>query len=388
MSSKQVLVCNAGSTSLKFRLFTMPEEKVIASAKIERIGSQKSWFSMSAGDALLLEEEVSIPDYESGIARFISEAKKHEVALAPDVLGFKTVLADGYFGVHKVDPLVLDAMRAWQDVAPAHNGPYLAVMKSLADTWPEVLQVALFETYFHRTIPEPRRLYGIPLEWSEAYGIKRYGYHGTSHRFVSETLGGAFDDATHIISCHLGGSGSISAILNGESISNSFGFSLQTGVMHNNRAGDLDAFIFPFLMRRGLTSEAIEKALTKESGLLGVSGISGDLRDIEEQLDINPRANLAFDVYVEHVLREVGSAYAVLGGLTDFVFTGGIGENSPLLRAEVVSKLSHFGLRLADEKNIEVPEDRRIDDGGVRIHVINTNEELVVAREVYQCQFS
>ncbi len=141
-------------------------------------------------------------------------------------------------------------------------------------------------------------------------------------------------------------------------------------------------------MRRGLTSEAIEKALTKESGLLGVSGISGDLRDIEEQLDINPRANLAFDVYVEHVLREVGSAYAVLGGLTDFVFTGGIGENSPLLRAEVVSKLSHFGLRLADEKNIEVPEDRRIDDGGVRIHVINTNEELVVAREVYQCQFS
>lgn len=388
MAKKQVLVCNAGSTSLKFRLFTMPKETVTLSARIERIGSDKSLFSLTKDDVPLVEVECAIPDYESGIARFIEEAAKAEGHLAPDVIGFKTVLAKGFYGVHKVDQEVMQAIAEWQDVAPAHNIPYLAAMKSLASVWPDVPQVALFETHFHRTIPETRRLYGIPLEWSEAYGIKRYGYHGSSHRFVSQTLREKHQDASHIISCHLGGSGSISAILDGESISNSFGFSLQTGVMHSNRVGQLDAFIFPFLMRRGLSEEDIVKTLTTASGLYGISGISGDLRDIEEQLDINPRANLAFDVYVEHVLREFGAAYAVLGGLTDVVFTGGIGENSPLLRAQVVNRLSHLGLQLAEEKNIEVPDDRRIDDGGVRIHVINTNEELIVAREAYACQFS
>lgn len=388
MPERQVLICNAGSTSLKFRLFDMPRESVVLSAKVERIGSEHALFQIEAADREKITEERPILDYEAGIALFIEAAAAAGVILNPDVIGYKTVLAEGFFGIHKVDDAVKDAMRAWLDVAPAHNGPYLAAMSTMEAAWPDVPQVAVFETYFHRTIPEARRLYSIPLEWSETYGIKRYGYHGTSHRYVAETLRQRYADASHIISCHLGGSGSVSAILNGESIHNSFGFSLQTGVMHNNRSGQIDAFIFPFLMRRGLTAGEIEETLAKKSGILGVSGISGDMRDIEEQLDLDPRANLAFDVYVEYLLREIGSAYAVLGGLTDVAFTGGIGENSPLLRAEVISRLGHMGLTLAEDKNLEGLDQVRIDNGDVRIHVIAANEELIVAREAYRCQFS
>lgn len=388
MAERHVLVCNAGSTSLKFRLYGMPSETLLLMAKAERIGSDHALFEWQTGDAEPERETLAMPDYASGVRHFLQTAKAKGVALNPDLIGCKPVLAEGFAGVHPVDEAVKAGLSAWLDVAPAHNGANLETLNALGSIWPDVPQIAVFETYFHRTIPEARRLYGIPAAWSDGFGIKRNGYHGTSHRYVSETLRARFEDASHILSCHLGGSGSVCAVLNGESVHNSFGFSLQTGVLHGQRTGDMDAFIFPFLMRRGLSADEIEKTLSTRSGILGVSGISGDMRDIEEQLDLNPNANLAFDVYVEHLLREIGSAYAVLGGLTDLVFTGGIGENSPLLRADVIGRLPHLGLALAEDKNLEVPDDDRIDSGGVRIHVIPTNEELIVAREAYQCHFS
>jgi acetate kinase len=387
--TRLILICNAGSTSLKFKLFHMPSEAVVLSAQIERVGSDRAMFSLVKDETVITAGPLEIADYAAGVELFVDAVQRElGFALEPSAIGYKTVLAKDFFGVHIITEDVLEAMREWYDVAPAHNGPYLAAISTLTARWPDVPHVAVFETHFHRTIPEARALYGLPLEWAKDYGIRRYGYHGSSHRYVTETVRKQHEDASHIISCHLGGSGSISAVKDGESIDNSFGFSLQTGVMHGSRVGDVDAFVFPFLMRRGYSAEQIEEALTKNGGLKGLSGISGDLRDIEEQLDLDPRANLAFDVYVEHVLREIGRAYAVLGGLTDLIFTGGIGENSRLLRAEVITKLSHLGLKLDEAKNLEIEGEGRIDCSGPRIHVLPTNEELIVAREVFSCLFT
>jgi acetate kinase len=249
--------------------------------------------------------------------------------------------------------------------------------------------VGVFETAFHTTIPAERRIYALPYEWYEKYGIQRMGYHGASHAYIARTMTSLQaaknpGEPGRIISCHLGGSCSVCAILDGKSVDNSFGFSLQAGVPHANRVGDLDPYIALYLLHMGMTMEELLEGLEKNGGMRGISGISGDMRDLEEAAAGSPRAALALDIFTNAVQRYIGQYFVELGGLDRLVFTGGIGENSPLLRSRICESVGSLGIALDAEANAG-KGDRLISsaESKVEVWVIAANEELGVARETY-----
>ncbi len=386
-----ILVSNVGSTSLKFKLFDMERgERVLCQSRIERVGSADSaiftYINKETGFSER-RENCCVPDYSSGIRLFLDRLTAPDCGVLRDTaeiaaVGFKTVLAKGYYGVHELTEQVLEAMREYLFVAPAHNAPYLEAIEQFRRVMPDAVPVGVFETAFHTTIPLSRRMYSIPYEWYEKYGVMRMGYHGASHSYIARQA-----DAARVISCHLGGSCSVCAIENGKSVDSSFGFSLQTGVPHANRVGDIDPYIVPFLENEGLSREEILAGMSKNGGLLGVSGISNDLRLVEQAAaGGNERARLAIDVFAASVIRYIGSFYAELGGLDKLVFTGGIGENSPELRRRVCAPLPHLGIILDDESNQRCNGEGLISaaDSPVTIQVIPANEELGVARSTYR----
>ena len=382
----KILICNAGSTSLKFKLWDMPGHAALAEGKVERVGSDSAIFHYRKGDYTIREEGLSIPDYTAGIRRFLdalSDGTHGAVAdLAEiDAVGFKTVLSKDHYGVHRIDEAVKAGMRAYFPVAPAHNGPYLEAIGVFERLLPDAPRIGVFETAFHRTIPLERRVFPVPYEWYEKYGVMRMGYHGASHGYVARRLAGR----RRIISCHLGGSASLCAILDGKSVDNSFGFSLQMGIPNASRTGDVDAYLIPFLLEQGLTLEEIFDGLGKDSGLKGLSGTSGDLRDIDEAIRAgSDRAKLALDVFVTHILRYIGAYTMELGGLDALAFTGGIGEHYPPLRLRVMEAMAHMGVvpdAAANETVVEglisAPESK------VEVRVIPANEELMVVDAAY-----
>ena len=393
----KILICNAGSTSLKFKLYDMPAEEVLASGGVERVGSTDDAiykYDNASRGVSLREEKQSVPDYETGIRRFLSDltdAERGAIGSVADIdrVGFKTVLSRGYYGVHELTDPVLQGMRDMYAAAPAHNGPYLAAIEALRAVLPEAMFVGAFETDFHRTIPLDRCVYGVPYEWMEKYGVRRMGYHGASHSYVASLLNEWEGKKYRAISCHLGGSGSICAIENGESRDSSFGFTLQTGLIHNNRVGAMDADIIHYLRAQGLSDEEIEHGMTKNGGLKGISGVSGDLRYVLEAAEAgNERAKLAVDVYVTGIIRYIGAFAAELGGLDCLAFTGGIGENSAVIRKMVCERLEYMGVRLSARRNTKEKGDRSISKkrSKVRVYVIAANEELGVARKTYGCK--
>ena len=393
----KILICNAGSTSLKFKLYDMPAEEVLASGGVERVGSTDDAiykYDNASRGVSLREEKQSVPDYETGIRRFLSDltdAERGAIGSVADIdrVGFKTVLSRGYYGVHELTEPVLQGMRDMYAAAPAHNGPYLAAIEALRAVLPEAMFVGAFETDFHRTIPLDRCVYGVPYEWMEKYGVRRMGYHGASHSYVASLLNEWEGKKYRAISCHLGGSGSICAIENGESRDSSFGFTLQTGLIHNNRVGAMDADIIYYLRAQGLSDEEIEHGMTKDGGLKGISGVSGDLRYVLEAAEAgNERAKLAVDVYVTGIIRYIGAFAAELGGLDCLAFTGGIGENSAVIRKMVCERLEYMGVRLSARRNTKEKGDRSISKkhSKVRVYVIAANEELGVARKTYGCK--
>lgn len=393
----KILICNAGSTSLKFKLYDMPAEEVLASGGVERVGSTDDAiykYDNASRGVFLREEKQSVPDYETGIRRFLSDltdAERGAIGSVADIdrVGFKTVLSRGYYGVHELTEPVLQGMRDMYAAAPAHNGPYLAAIEALRAVLPEAMFVGAFETDFHRTIPLDRCVYGVPYEWMEKYGVRRMGYHGASHSYVASLLNEWEGKKYRAISCHLGGSGSICAIENGESRDSSFGFTLQTGLIHNNRVGAMDADIIHYLRAQGLSDEEIEHGMTKNGGLKGISGVSGDLRYVLEAAEAgNERAKLAVDVYVTGIIRYIGAFAAELGGLDCLAFTGGIGENSAVIRKMVCERLEYMGVRLSARRNTKEKGDRSISKkhSKVRVYVIAANEELGVARKTYGCE--
>ncbi len=386
----KLLVSNVGSTSLKFKLYDMPEERVLCAAKVERVGSREaiySWDNLLTGGSHRAEGQ-DVPGYTEGIRLFLEDmsavARVDEIA----AVGFKTVLARGFYGVHELTDEVLEAMRAYLVVAPAHNGPYLEAIGRFRELMPAARLVGVFETAFHRTIPPERALYGVPYEWYEDYGVKRMGYHGASHSYVAETLAALFGSSGRTVSCHLGGSCSLCAIDGGKSVDTSFGFSLQTGVMHANRTGDLDPYVLPYLLHMGLSLEEILDGLAKRGGLLGVSGVSNDLRKVQEAAAAgSARAKLAVDMFVNQIVKYAGAFAAELGGLDNLVFTGGIGENSAEVRERVCAGLAVFGTELDSAANAAGPSGARVistDASRVRVLVIPANEELGVARRSYE----
>lgn len=360
-----VLVANLGSTSFKFKLLDMDLDGAeVARGAHERIGQSGSPYR-THGDVI----EVILKD----------------LARKPDAIGFKAVHGGPISGAVRVTDKVITTMEQFSDVAPAHNPAYIAAMKAFAAKLPDVPQVAAFETAFHQTIPMSRQVYAIPYEWTEKLGIRRYGFHGASHRYIAtripELVGR--EASRRLISCHLGGSCSICAIESGKSVANSFGMTAQSGVPHNNRVGDFDTFALLKLTKQGLSLDEIFKKLGKEGGLLGISGVSNDMRDIEKAVNVNPRAKLALDAFVESVRHYIGAYLVVLGGCDVLAFTGGIGENGAAIRAAICNDLEWAGIILDEQKNQVRGKETKISkvESGADIWIVPTNEELIVARQ-------
>ena len=387
----KVLAANVGSTSLKFKLFEMPEETALCEAKIERVGSRDkaifAYGSLVTGKHYRLEGQC-IPDYTTGIRMFLEALVSGEYGVIKSVgeidrIGFKTVLSKGFYGVHELTDAVMDGMRDYLFVAPVHNAAYLEAIGQFNNLLPDVPKIGVFETAFHTTIPIERRIYGVPYEWYEKYGLMRMGYHGASHGYIAQESC-AYGKAGRVISCHLGGSCSVCAIQDGRSVDTSFGFSLQSGLIHANRTGDADPYMIPFLQSEGLSAEEIEDGLSKHGGLLGISGVSNDMRDLQSAAESgNERARLAVDAFVSGIIKQIGAFYAELGGLDQLVFTGGIGEHSAFVRNAVCSQLWHLGIELDEEKNSASESVGVVSAAGsaVLVTVVPANEELGVARE-------
>jgi acetate kinase len=385
----KILVANLGSTSFKYRLFNMADERLLARGGVERIGSEWSRCHVEAGGSRE-EAEVAAPDHAVAVRlclRQLSEPKwrclKDPAELA--AIGFKAVHAQGLTGVHRVDGKVLAAMEAYADVAPAHNPPYTRAMRLLAEEFPHIPLVAAFETGFHETVEPAERLYAVPLDWVEKYGIKRWGFHGASHRYVAERTASLLGNPqARIISCHLGGSSSLCAVKAGKSMANSLGMSPQSGLPHNNRVGDFDPFALPPLMRAtGKTLEQVLDDLANRSGMLGLSG-HNDLRDIESAARAgDDRARMALDVFVASVRHYLGAYLVLLGGADAIVFTGGIGENSATMRAAICANLEWLGIELDPTANANANGEATLHPPSSRVQlwIMPTNEELIVARQ-------
>ena len=380
----KILICNAGSTSLKFKLWEMPRLDVLSDGKVERVGSTNAIFHYNSATRHIREEGLDIPDYTTGIRLFLN-ALGDTVPSLDDVeaVGFKTVLSRDHYGVHFLTEEVLEGMRAYFPVAPAHNGPYLEAIGVFEKLLPAAPRVGVFETAFHRTIPLERRVFPVPYEWYEKYGCMRMGYHGASHGYIARKL----KDHRRVISCHLGGSGSICAILDGKSVDNSFGFSLQMGIPHASRTGDVDVYLIPYLMKQGLTLEEIFDGLGKNGGMKGLSGTSGDLRDVDAALRAgSERARLAMDVYITSILRYIGAYTMELGGLDALAFTGGIGENYAPLRRRIMEAMAHMGVVMDADSNERGSGERLISapESKISVHVIPADEEFMVVNETYR----
>jgi len=386
----KILVANLGSTSFKYRLFDMADERVLARGGVERIGSEQARCFVEAG-GVREEATLAVRDHAVAVRLCLAQLADPKRACLKDAgelaaIGFKAVHAQGLTGVQRVDERVLQAMEAYADVAPAHNPPYISAMRLLARELPEIPLVAAFETGFHETIPPEQRLYAVPLEWAEKYGIKRWGFHGASHRYIAgrtaQLLG---KPQARIISCHLGGSSSLCAIRAGQSVANSLGMSPQSGLPHNNRVGDFDPFALPVLLRAtGKTLEQLLDDLANRSGLEGLSGAGRDLRDIETAAGAgDARAKLALDLFVASVRHYLGAYLLLLGGAEAIVFTGGIGENSVRMRSAICANLQWFGILLDPAANAAARNEAMIHapDSRVQIWIMPTNEELVVARQ-------
>lgn len=389
-----ILISNVGSTSLKFKIYRMPEEEVLCEAKVERIGSQDGIYHYKNDESGAARDLPCVPleNYAVGINMFLEDMCGGERGVLSSVaevqaVGFKTVVSKGFNGTVLLTDEVMQGMRDYLFIAPVHNSAYISAIEQFRGILPDTPMVGVFETSFHRTIPLSNRLYSLPYEWYEKYGLARNGYHGASFTYMSQEArrDGNFP---RIIGCHLGGSSSICAIKNGESYDTSFGFSLQTGLPHANRCGDADPYTVPFLMDQGLSLDEIRAGLEKNGGLLGISGVSNDLRHIQEAAEAgNERAKLAIDVFVTGIVRYVGAFFAEMGGLDKLVFTGGIGENSALVRGLVCERLAHLGIKLDKEANAHARGSGYISaaDSPVKVQVITANEELGIARETYRC---
>lgn len=369
----KILVANIGSTSFKYRLVETETASVVASGKVERIGQ--------AGG--------KCHDYTSAIHRCLAEMVgpgKVLLDLAElGAIGFKAVHGGELSGAQIVTDEVLRAMEEFAFFAPAHNPPYVAAMRAFREQVPGLPLVAVFETEFYDNLDEAATTYAVPYEWREKYGIRRYGFHGASHRAASERAQAMLgrENLRHI-SCHLGGSSSVAAIRDGVAVDSSFGTSPQSGLPQGNRVGDIDAFAVLYMMKKlGAGVDEMASLLGSRAGLAGISGTSGDVRDLQEAAKSgNQRAQLAIDVLVRAARHYIGAFFAELGGLDVLTFSGGIGENSADIRSAICARMSGLGIQLDEgwNKTVEHLGTISAPDAAVKVWVLPADEEMVVAR--------
>ena len=389
-----ILCANVGSTSFKYQIINMDTTASLVKGGVERIGNSPSAFTHAIPDKRPVEGEIDAPTHTAAIAHAIRLITDPEVGCLAnlehlDGVGFKTILAKGYWRSARITEDVIAALEASTPLAPMHNPAYIASIRAFQELLPTTPLVAVFETWFHQTIPDYAAEFGVPRFWVEKHDIRRYGYHGASHRYISERvpqlLKRESGKGLRIISCHLGGSSSLCAIRDGESIDTSMGTSTQYGMIQSTRCGELDPFAVLYLMdKEGFSTDEIRRQLVEDSGVKGISGTSGDMRDVEEAMAAgDDKARLALDTYCYGVKKYIGAYIAALGGVDVIAFAGGIGEKSPITRAKVCEGLEWCGIHLDAKKNVQLTgeADLSADNSRAKILVVSTNEELIVSRE-------
>lgn len=390
----KTIAINAGSSSLKWKLFEMPAEKVCASGIVERIGLNDSIFTIKYGDGQKYEEIIDIPDHEVAVQMLLE--KMEDLKIIENLneitgVGHRVVAGGEIFKDSAViDDEALKNIEELASFAPLHNPANATGIKAFRHVLPDITSVAVFDTSFHQTMPAQNYMYSLPYEYYEKYNARRYGAHGTSHRYVSQRAAEMLDtpiEDLKIITAHLGNGASLTAVQGGKSVDTSMGFTPLAGVTMGTRVGDIDASIIPYLME----SEGIDdinemiRIFNNESGLKGISGISSDMRDLESAAEEgNERAQLALDIFDDRVRKYIGQYAATMDGVDVIVFTAGIGENGPTRRQSIIEGLSFLGAEIDVEANnvrgvervISTPESK------VKILLIPTDEELMIARDV------
>ncbi|HET6428058.1 MAG TPA: acetate/propionate family kinase [Phycisphaerae bacterium] len=385
----KILVANIGSTSFKFRLFDFAGgQRELAAGGIDRIGGAGGTLTFALTGRDPVRRGCACADHGEAVRAAMDEmAAASVLADAADLsaVAFKAITAGEADPVAIVDDAILAAMERLAPIAPAHNPPYVAAMRRFRDMLPDTPLVAAFEPGFHRTVPRRRRLYACPPAWESEFGIRRYGYHGASLRYIAErTAELSAGKARRIVACHLGGSSSLCAIRDGKSVATTMGYSAQSGLPQGTRCGDFDPFALAIVAAEtGKTLDAMLAELAGEAGLAAMSGVGADMRDIESAAEAGDgRAQLTIDVYVTAIRDYLGAYLVELGGADAIVFTGGIGQNSPLIRERVCKGLDFAGIALDDGKNAAAEGECRIDRDGspTAIWVMPTNEEKIVSR--------
>lgn len=387
----KTIAINAGSSSLKWQLYQMPEETVIAKGIVERIGLNDSIFTIKYGEDQKFEQIIDINDHEVAVKMLLDQL------IALNILGsYEEITGVGHRVVHGgedftdsvvIDDNVMAKIEELAEFAPLHNPANLMGIQAFKKILPEIISVAVFDTSFHATMPKHNYLYSLPLSYYNDFKVRKYGFHGTSHRYVSERaaemLGKPIEELK-IITCHLGNGASITAVDGGKSVDTSMGFTPLAGVTMGTRSGDIDPAVLPYLMEKlNLPIQEMIDVLNKKSGLLGLSGISSDMRDLEANYD-KDEVKVAYDVFTDRIRKYIGGYVTTMNGVDAIVFTAGIGENDAHVRNEVIKGMTWFGCELDQEQNKKRGEELVIStpESKVKVLLIPTDEELMIARDV------
>ena len=387
----KILAVNAGSSSLKFQMYEMPEEKVLISGVFERIGIENSFYTIKLNGEKI-RKDVELANHSVAVGFLTKELLENNIVDSLEEIkgvGHRTVQgADKISESIIINEYVENIIEQYKTLAPLHNPASLTGIKAFKEFMPNAIHVGVFDTAFHQTMPEESYMYAVPYEWYKDYAVRRYGMHGTSHKFVSKRLNEIINKPeSKIIVCHLGNGGSISAVVNGKCVDTSMGLTPNAGIVMGSRCGDIDASIIPYIMEvTGMSIEEVDNALNKKSGLLGISGISSDARDVEDGANEgNSRCILAEKLYVRKVVEYIAKYYVEMEGCDAIAFTAGLGENSIKTRKDIMDKLSVLGIKCDEEANNIRGKEQLVSskDSKIPCYVIPTNEELMIARDTY-----
>ncbi|NMA05781.1 MAG: acetate kinase [Acholeplasmataceae bacterium] len=383
----KIMSVNSGSSSIKFQLFIMPEEKVISKGQVEKIGFDDAICTLRYNGEVY-KKVLPIKDHAVGVKMIIDGLIEHKVLKSMDEIkgvGHRIVQGGEIFKKSElIDKRVLDDIISLSDMAPLHNPAHATAIKAFKKIMPNVPHVAVFDTTFHQTMAEDAYMYAVPYFWYSKYGVRKYGAHGTSHKYVSEETNKLLSrENTKVIVCHIGNGASISAVKDGRCVDTSMGFTPLDGIPMGTRSGSLDPAILNFMENKlNIGTDEMYEILNKKSGYLGVSELTSDARDLEAAIDKgNKKAKLAFDLQAKRIADYIGSYYVYMGGLDALCFTAGIGENSPRLRKLVLDRLSVLGVKYDEKLNNENKLVISTNESKVKVFVIRTDEEVMIARD-------
>lgn len=386
-----ILSVNAGSSSLKFTGFEMPSEDVLISGVFERIGIDNSFYTIKVNGEKI-KKEVELPNHKVAFEILIKELMDNKIVESLDEIkgvGHRIVQGGAYFDKTVIaDEDAVSKIEELASLAPLHNPAAIVGINAAKEVMPNAVQTVVFDTAFHQTMAPCEYMYAVPYAWYKEYGIRKYGAHGTSHKYVSQRMNEILGrNDTKLITCHIGNGASISAVKDGKCVDTSMGLTPNAGLIMGSRCGDMDATVVTYAMEKtGMTPKEMDIVLNKQSGLLGISGVSSDSRDIEEGIkNGNERCILAQEMYVKRIVEYIAKYYVLLGGCDAIVFTAGVGENSISTRKEILNKLAVLGIKVDEEANNVRGEERKIttDDSAVPAYIIPTNEELMIAKDTY-----